>query len=283
MATLLGAALALGGAVAPAVAAPSAIEFSRDGASWGSALSGSVFGDYRLVPDDAVTRSFYVRNNAASAGYLRITMRDVTTDNLDFGGALSVRADLVGWPGEAIPVSSARPCARLSEGPVIASGGAARVDLTALLGDLDGQRGQNGSAGFQIVVSLSGQPQGLGASGCPTSGADVAGFTPVSSGSRAFRGSPVVYSSTPSGWSATTWTPGTTTTTTDPGTTIADPGTTTPDGMRVVSNTDRFHQEYDVALWLLGALLGAAAAWTVLRRRQRAVPDDGHDQNGALR
>lgn len=280
LAVALGSVLGLGGVALPAAAAPSAIEFSRDGASWSGALAGSIFGDYRLVPSDAVTREVYIRNNAAAAGYLRITLRDVTTDNLDFAGALSVRADLVGWPGETVPVSSARPCARLSEGPVLPSGGVARVELSALLGALDGQRGQGGSAAFQIVVSLSGQPQGLGATGCPTTGASVAGYAPTVLSARPFRGGGAVYTSTASGWTTSTWVPGTSTdpTTTTPGTTLP-----TTHSLRVAANTDRFYQEYDAALWLLAALLGAAAAWIVLRRRPRAVPDHGPDQNGALR
>ncbi|MBI5161757.1 MAG: hypothetical protein HY996_10160 [Micrococcales bacterium] len=256
--------------VAPARAAGSGISVSLDGVSYAPSLSAPLFGASRLVPNDAITRSFWVRNDAPSAGYLRLTLRDPTTTNVDFADALSLRADLDGWPGETVALQSARPCSRLSEGPVIAAGTAARVDLTAALGDLDGLHGQGGTAAFTVVVSLSGEPQGLGRSGCPTLGSSIAGFPGLGSGEgrRAARGT-AVFGTSPSGWLPLS----------DGGSTITVEGgspTTTPAPLptrRLVAsaNTGRFYQEWDVALWLAALLLGGFGTQLLGRRRRAAA------------
>ena len=253
--------------VAPAQAATPGISLSRDGVTWAAALTGSLFGDYRLVPGDAVTRTFWVRNDATSAGYLRLTLRDVATTNLDFADALSLRADLVGWPGETVAVQSARPCSRLTEGPIVPAGSAARIELTAALGDLVGLRGQGGTAGFNVVVSLSGEPLGLGKSGCPSTGAEVAGFPGYQQGGtvRSTRGG-TVFAATANGWTPMATGPTTVTA-------VADPQIPTPTGigadMRlVVANTGRFYQEWFVLLWLVVLLLAAIGSWLLGRRRR---------------
>lgn len=254
--------------VAPAQAAGSGISFSVDGTNYAPNLSAPLFGSALLVPNDTITRSFWVRNDASSAGYLRLTLRDVATTNIDFADVLNLRADLIGWPGESVPVQSARPCARLSEGPIIPAGSAAKVDVSAALGDLLGLHGQGGMANFTVVVSLSGEPLGLGRTGCPASGAQIGGFSDYDARDtvRAFHGA-TAFSSTASGWMPVTETH------LNP-TEVTTPTTATPTPpVRLVAhvNSTRFYQEWDVALWLVVLLLGGIGALLWGRRRSRTT------------
>lgn len=251
--------------VLPARAASSGISLSLDGIGYAPTIGSPLFGSSRLVPNDSVTRSFWVRNDAPAAGYLRLTLRDPSTTNLDFADALSLRADLVGWPGETVALQAARPCSRLSEGPVIAAGTAARVDLTAALGDLDGSHGQGGGASFTIVVSLSGEPQGLGRSGCPTTGSSFAGFPGSdTAASRRAQGAAVIASA--AGIPLSDDLP----TTTVQGGPPTSPPTPSPSRRLAASaNTDRFYQEWDVGLWLIALLLGGLGTQFLGRRGRR--------------
>jgi hypothetical protein len=266
------AALAAAGAVASAPAAAqaaSAVQVSPDGQSFGSSWSGQIFSGVALVPRDSVTRSFWVRNGAGEAAYLRITLADVVVHDADVADALAISSSVAGWPGTPVAVTAAQPCYVLTQGPVLASGGTTRVDTALDLGDLQGLAGQAGSVTFSLVVTLSSTAlTSLPPTDCPSAGTTVIGYT---------------------GDGAPSWSAGRTSEhlpATGTGTAVLDPGTaaggapasdvpapaegTDPvpatRASAVVANTGRLWQELDVLFWLLLAVAGAAVA---LRRRRK--------------
>lgn len=166
-ALILGAALALGPTLT-ATAAPGGLEVSRDGVSYSSSLSGSFLADIAtMVPGDAQQGSIYVRNSSSKPGFLRIVLSNVSYSDLDLANAISVLATVGGVSGQRIPISLADPCWVLSEGQVVPSNGVSRIDLGAALGNLDGLRGQGGTANASLGISLSDlTPGSLSPSNC---------------------------------------------------------------------------------------------------------------------
>lgn len=265
----LGAALLAAGPVIeaqPAVAAAPAaryVQFSSDGSHWSDSYAGALFGGVLLVPGGSVERPLYVRSTAPDAGILTVTLFDVTATDLDYAGALSVAASTPGHAGTAVPVTSARPCATLTQGQVLGSGDSIRIDTTAALADLGGTTGQRGSASFVLAVTLSSRDAAAPAP--DTCSIDFA------NGGGAVAGTPDP--GTPAGTApvyhlgSTGWTPA-------PGT--AAPATIDPEASAsgtlpfvrdLVANTERLYQEYFVAYWIALAILGALILLAVRRFR----------------
>lgn len=149
-------ALATLGFAAPAQAAPSGIEFSTDGVTFTPIFTGSLFRDITLVvPGDTQTSTFWVRNAAASAGYLRVVLADVTATSPIIANAITITSSTPSHPGSATPLSRAAPCWVLNEGDLIPAGGSVKITSTVTLGNLNGMEGQGESAGLSIRVGLS--------------------------------------------------------------------------------------------------------------------------------
>jgi hypothetical protein len=149
------AAFVLGGAVSPAAAA-SGIEFSRDGVTFTSSLSGSLLDAITVsVPGDRQSAELYIRNAGSVAGFLRVSLADVVVSDPVLADSLTVTAGTSSIPGSPARLSDARPCYVLTEGDLVAPGGVVKVDADLVLGDLNGRDGQGGSATFSFDVSLS--------------------------------------------------------------------------------------------------------------------------------
>ena len=148
------AAVSLG--AAPAHAVGSALEFSTDGAHYSAVFPGSLFKDVAvLVPGDSQTITFWIRNAASSAGYLRLVMSDVATSNPALADALSLKVDTEAIAGAPARLSLASPCWVVAEGDRLESGGTVRVTATLTLGDLDYTDGQNARSLFSVRAGLS--------------------------------------------------------------------------------------------------------------------------------
>jgi hypothetical protein len=161
---LLAAAVSLGAGPAaaaslsavPAHAVGSALQFSTDGAHYSTVFPGSLFTDVAvLVPGDSQTITFWIRNAADSAGYLRLVMSDVATTNPALADALSLKVDTATTAGAPARLSQASPCWVVAEGDRLESGGTVRVTATLALGDLSDTDGQSARSLFSVRAGLS--------------------------------------------------------------------------------------------------------------------------------
>jgi hypothetical protein len=159
IALLLATAAALGGVAvvaSPAHAESSGIELSTDGVFFARTLSTPLFDPAAaLIPGGSQGRDFWVRNASAAPAYLRVSIADVRASDADLAAALTISASTGGDAGSRVAISEAAPCAVLTEGQVIPSGGTLRVSAVAALGDLSGQAGQGATADFRMLVNLS--------------------------------------------------------------------------------------------------------------------------------
>ena len=148
-------ALILGSAVAPASAA-TGLELSRDGTTYSSTISGTLFDQNTIsVPGDVQPANLYIRNSSTAAGFLRVTLASVTVSDPLLSSAMTVSASSPAFPGSAAALADAQPCRVLTEGDLVAPGGVVKLSTQLKLGDLHGATGQNGSAIFSLRVSLS--------------------------------------------------------------------------------------------------------------------------------
>jgi hypothetical protein len=143
------------GAASPAFAVGE-ILVSSDGTAWGTSMPQDLFvSTALLVPMATQTQTMYVRNSGTSAGYLRISLKDVVINDASYGNALTVAASVPGYPGSPVPVSSAAPCRVLTQGLLMAPGDTVPITATLGLGDLSGTAGQNESAGLNLSITIS--------------------------------------------------------------------------------------------------------------------------------
>jgi len=143
------------GAASPAYAAGE-ILVSSDGAAWGTSMPQDLFvSTALLVPTATQTQTMFVRNVGTSAGYLRISLKDVVINDASYGDALTVAASVPGYPGSPVPVSSAQPCRVLTQGLLVAPGETVPITATLGLGNLSGTAGQNESAGLNLSITIS--------------------------------------------------------------------------------------------------------------------------------
>ena len=100
------------GASVPAHAAPKPIGLSTDGVTFTDTLPSSVFGGALIVPGKPVTRTFWVKNQAADAGNLAVALTDVTGTDGTFLGALSLQLTAGATTGPSAVVATPRRAAR---------------------------------------------------------------------------------------------------------------------------------------------------------------------------
>lgn len=172
--TIAAGALAIALAVSSPLAAqavPGGVEVSFDGVHFGSSASGPLFTSVsRLVPGEADQSEFYFRNSSSEPGFLRITLRDVATNDSDLANALTLSASTFGNPGAAATLLEANPCRVLLEGQTVAPGEVVRVVTTLALAQLNGKAGQNATATAGLSVALSGTEAALPPTDCGPTG-----------------------------------------------------------------------------------------------------------------
>lgn len=164
---------------APAQAAASAVEFSADGVSWSANPLASVFpADFRYVPGDVTSSTFYVRNARSAPTSLLVVVTDVSYSDDEIGDALTVSATDFGIGGfGAKPIRLVEKCAEVSTRRDLAPGEvlAVRIDV-ALSSTLDGAQGQLGRADFRLLVGQADREAPLTPEGCPTVGSLMPAF-----------------------------------------------------------------------------------------------------------
>lgn len=240
------------------------VQFSADGTHWSDSYTGALFGDAVLIPGGSADRAFYVRNGAADAALLRVTLFDVATTDTTLAGALSLITSTPGQPGTAVPVTNARPCATLTEGQTLASGDSIRIDTLAQLADLTGSLGQAHTVSFSLAVTLSSIDSAAPEPNtCPieVDSGTVVGVPDPGTSRAATTVVPLSH------LGATGWSTPATSATEPPTTPTTGHGTHTPFVPELVANTERLYQEGYVAFWLAMAVLGALIFFIVRRRR----------------
>jgi hypothetical protein len=151
---LVGASL-LFGAAGPANAAGELL-VSLDGEVWAGSLPHALFADAgSLVPLATHTTTVYLKNSSTSAGFLRLSVRNVTGSASEYAGALSVTTTAPGYPDFPVMVSDARPCRVLIDALRLEAGESVAITSTLHLGNLNGHAGQNERLDLDMIVSLS--------------------------------------------------------------------------------------------------------------------------------
>lgn len=259
MIALVGA-LTLAGA--QSASAAGAIEVSSDGVHYGASYPGALFDSHvAMVPGDSQSKTFFVRNSGNEPGILRITMEDVSVNDVDFADALTLSVSTTGHGGTAASISKADPCWELLEGQRIRAGESVMVTTTVALGNLDGVAGQGATASMTMKASLSATAAAPASSTTCSSGprSDVVALAPATGTPRS-----LTTVATPADASANTQSQAPEANTQLP--TLAVPGA----GATVDPNTWRLYQELLVLLMVLALILGSllylVVAW--LRRRR---------------
>lgn len=265
-------ALMLGSTPASAVTGVGVIELSDDGSNFARAYPGVIFDDIaRLVPGDTQSETIYVRNTGTVAGYLRITIRDVSYSDQLFGDSLSVKTSTSATPGVSQAISSARPCQVAHEGTRLAPGATIPVVTTLALGDLSGRDGQGAAAALSLRFTLSDTaPGSVPLSNCGGAGTSVP-VTPTSPGATSERGASVLGATLTGGNAMPA-----------PNATAAARPAEQPNDLLLPSlpsafnldpNTWRLHQEYFVLVLVFAVIIGAGISWFVGRRSQKDAED----------
>lgn len=153
----------LAGALALAPALPQAaiaaggeeLMVSLDGSTFTAGNDLPIFTSMgRVVPGDRATESVWVRNDAATAGMLRVDMLDASTDDPELADGFTLDVQAPGLPRSAVTVGDAvgnGPCTVVGDGLVLQPGQVVRLDLTAEVSSaLAGQAGSLGTVSFRL-------------------------------------------------------------------------------------------------------------------------------------
>jgi len=164
-------------ASAPA-ATPPPLQVSTDGTAFVRSLTVPLFDPpFRIVPQDSLSRSLWVRNTGASAGRLRVDLLNATSSDPDLAGALTISASEVAGSGTPAPttLAAAAGCAVVLSAVPVAAGQTVRITVAAALGNLDARRGQNATAsfGFRVVLVDSQAAEPTDPTACVTGGDQV--------------------------------------------------------------------------------------------------------------
>ncbi|MEV8253099.1 hypothetical protein AB0O95_03940 [Rhodoglobus sp. NPDC076762] len=261
--------LVLGTVPATAATGVGVVELSDDGVSFSRTYPGAVFDSIaRLSPGDSQTETIYVRNTGTAAGYLRITMRDVTFSDAHYADALTVTTSAPSSLGAAHPISAASPCLVTNEGMLVAPGQTVPVTATLDLGDLTGTQGQGATASISLRFTLTdATPGSLPATHCGNSGSTVP-LVPTVPGSKTTTGTTATGAGN---------TPALPLPTPSPSPEKADDSTDTANGLTPTfptaftldPNSWRLYQEYLVLILFLAALVGAGISWIAGRRTRK--------------
>ena len=155
IAVITAAAIAL--ALLPATAAEAADEVtvSTDGTTYGSGLSGPLFGTIiGLVPQESRSEVLWVQNSSPHDVILQITLDTTSWTDESLAAALSVGASAPGATGSTAVASSAGACRLLLSGASLDPGESIPVTITLALGSLTDQVGQYETVSINLGVTI---------------------------------------------------------------------------------------------------------------------------------
>lgn len=144
---------------APAHAADE-IGLSPDGITWASALSQPLFDpDFRWVPGDSETATFYVRNQGPTSAFMTIEARSADTDLLLSNEDIALRARVGG--GDWVDLDNGVPTSSLTA-QSIGQGEAVRVDVNAIFDPASTNQSQYKELALAFTVTLFDSLEGGG-------------------------------------------------------------------------------------------------------------------------
>ena len=265
--------LVIGATPASAATGVGVVELSDDGVNFASSYPGAVFDSIAwLTPGDSQTETIYVRNTGSAAGYLRITMRDVSFSDTHYADALTVTTSTPSNAGAAQAISGASPCLVTNEGVLVAAGQTVPVTASLNLGDLTGTQGQGATASLSLRFTLSdATPGSLPATHCGNTGTTIP-LTPTTPGSGSSSGMTATGAGTTSALPVPTPSPSPIVGD-DGANTASDLTPTFPAGFGLDPNSWRLYQEYLVLILFLAVLVGAGISWIAGRRTRKDADD----------
>ncbi|WP_418063229.1 LPXTG cell wall anchor domain-containing protein [Pimelobacter simplex] len=126
------------------------IGLSTDGVTWAEQLSAPLFAPgFRIVPGDAESRTFRVRNDGPSAGLLTVDVDSADPDGLLGSGDLTIEARVGAGAWQPVAAGTTRTATRLK----VAEGAQTTVTVRATF-DWDSTR-QDQSVPFSVHLQLS--------------------------------------------------------------------------------------------------------------------------------
>jgi LPXTG-motif cell wall-anchored protein len=141
----------------PSHADPQKLKVSRSATGpWSDNLSSALFdGTGAMVPTDAVTDTFYVKNDSPQAARATLSVPSGLGRN-DLERHLVISADL-GGVTSAVPLTDGADsdCTAHVSGPSIAARGVQKVDVALRFDDVPGRVAQAQAANVGLIVTLS--------------------------------------------------------------------------------------------------------------------------------
>jgi len=253
---------------APAQAAPKPIGLSADGITYADSLPASLFAGALIVPGKSVTRSFWVKNQATDIGNLAIALKDVTSVDSAFLGALSLQLTAGSTTGASVVFATANPCRSLLSAIPLASGAVVRVDaVLSLSSSLTNVTSQSSVGGFNLPVTLT-STDVAAPNGCGVSTPVTPPVTPPATGGPATTPPGTIDIAVISGASDGAILP-----TLGEGPLSGLGGKGAVRTYEIAPNTGRFWQEFDIVGYLVALVLGGIFAW---RRRRRSYEEEAY-------
>lgn len=157
LAILIGAAVVLIGSTARAA---DEIGLSNDGVTWSSSLPAPLFDpDFRWVPGDSETATFYVRNQGPSGSQMVIQARSSDTDELLANEDIDLQARVVGE--EWVPLRNGVPSRPLTERS-IGQGAVVQIEVNATFDPASTNQSQLSLLPLSFSVTLTDALEGPG-------------------------------------------------------------------------------------------------------------------------
>ncbi|TBN56219.1 hypothetical protein EYE40_01750 [Glaciihabitans arcticus] len=180
--TVLAAALAMGGSATAAQASPTEILVSADGVSFGTHFGTPLFaGIGKLVPQDVVTVSFWVRNPTTSVANMRVSVSHLVSPSMEMASNLMLTAvDVSMGATESSAIADLSTCDVVVAPRPLAGGATMRVDLTLEMMDVTGQVAQAKLGDLDFLVGMRDTQAGaFPASACDDVGVAIPGIPPT--------------------------------------------------------------------------------------------------------
>ncbi|MEX1079015.1 MAG: hypothetical protein WED09_07910 [Homoserinimonas sp.] len=212
-----------------------------------------------MIPGDTGRETFFLRNTGDAPAFLRVTLREVTSDDTDFLHALTISASTPTRAGTPVVLGAVDPCWVLVKGQTIGVGETVAVTAVLSLGNLDGMAGQGATARALLRVSLDDISAGIPPpTDCGGAGVDVPILSPPRSAAAPGAAAAVPQAGSESGAQQEA-----------DGEASADlPVLNLPGGIVIDPNTWHLHEEYLVLILLTSLALGSGWFMIVARRRR---------------
>jgi hypothetical protein len=152
----MGLAASLLGSAPSANAAGQALQFSTDGISYGSTITGPLFGSDAIVPGGVRHSTLYVRNVTTHDAILHIHVTGVQASAAILAKSMTLQGSAAALTGNPLNLGTASQCALLLSGPALPAGRSVKVAFTlAMMSSVTDAVAQRESAAMNLRMSLT--------------------------------------------------------------------------------------------------------------------------------